>query len=220
MTGPKISQWKDSDDEQPKKSGSKITQTKGADKAPKQNLNDSEYTLQTNNAKENKPRKSSGKTKKKGNDESDESMHGVGTNVRMPKAPASSKAENSKHSKTPASPKSKKSKRKSKHSRSRSNSKEEKHTQRPRSRSTPPILETDETHRSSSSHTHSDDNNSSYDSDCNTEFFYESTDDEDFYSSYEDLPMVGTSVLKAVEDLNSKSIGGKVKKLFGRKSTK
>lgn len=61
-----------------------------------------------------------------------------------------------------------------------------------------------------------DDDNSVYDSDCDTQVFYESTDDE-WSSDEEELPMVGTSVLKAVEDLNNKSIGSKMKNMFGMK---
>jgi hypothetical protein len=58
------------------------------------------------------------------------------------------------------------------------------------------------------------DNESIYDSDCNTEFFYESTDEE--WSSEDELPvMVGTSVLEAVKDLNNQSIGFKMKNMLG-----
>jgi hypothetical protein len=48
-----------------------------------------------------------------------------------------------------------------------------------------------------------------YNRDCNNEFFYESTDEE--WSSEDKLPMVGTSVLEAVKDLNNQSIGFKMR---------
>jgi len=58
------------------------------------------------------------------------------------------------------------------------------------------------------------DDHSSYDSDEQTQIFYESTDDEEF-SSEEELVAVGTSVADAVKDLNDKRAVTKVKNLFG-----
>lgn len=62
------------------------------------------------------------------------------------------------------------------------------------------------------------DDSSSYDSDDQTQIFYESTDDDGFDSeedSEEELVAVGTSVADAVACLNEKSAVTKVKNLFG-----
>ena len=59
------------------------------------------------------------------------------------------------------------------------------------------------------------DNHSTYDSDDETQFFYESTDDEDEkLDSEDDMKAVGTSVIDAVKDLNERSAVAKVKNLF------
>ena len=64
------------------------------------------------------------------------------------------------------------------------------------------------------------DNHSTYDSDDETQFFYESTDDDDFddeddeLDSEDELKAVGTSVVDAVKDLNDRSAVAKVKNLF------
>lgn len=62
------------------------------------------------------------------------------------------------------------------------------------------------------------DNHSTYDSDDETQFFYESTDDdggeEGEVDSEDDMKAVGTSVVDAVKDLNERSAVAKVKSLF------
>ncbi|KAL3757847.1 hypothetical protein ACHAWU_006155 [Discostella pseudostelligera] len=64
------------------------------------------------------------------------------------------------------------------------------------------------------------DNHSTYDSDDETQFFYESTDDDGFddeddeLDSEDELKAVGTSVVDAVKDLNDRSAVAKVKNLF------
>ncbi len=64
----------------------------------------------------------------------------------------------------------------------------------------------------------SGDNYSIYDSDDETQFFYESTDadadDEGGVDSENDMKAVGTSVVDAVKDLNERSAVAKVKNLF------
>lgn len=57
------------------------------------------------------------------------------------------------------------------------------------------------------------DNSSAYNSDDETQFFYESVDDGEL-DSEDELKAVGTSVADAVKDLNEKSAVAKVKNLF------
>ncbi|KAL3788814.1 hypothetical protein HJC23_006267 [Cyclotella cryptica] len=220
---PKISQWKDLDDVKRQAKNSKINEKKG----PKSNqLNDSEYTIRTNNKTNNsKSRRSSfGKrlhitsptTKKKSatiarksqEDSDDESMHGVGCNVRL---------HGERDTEMKREPKSSSTQRSQSNSKTRGDSDPE--ARYARARSTPPTLKDDKPKTSlpiDRDDKSDDEVNSFYNSDCNTEFFYESTDDDGFFSQGEDdLPAVGTSVLKAVEDLNSKSAVCKMKNLLG-----
>lgn len=64
-----------------------------------------------------------------------------------------------------------------------------------------------------------DDADSTYDSDCNTEFFYESTDDGlSSNSESAEEPPIGTSVSKAVEDLNNSSAVSRMKNMLRMRS--
>jgi hypothetical protein len=200
--GPKVSQWKDKDD---------FVNTK----RHQQKLNDSECTVPIDNKKDksngfsDKKKKTKARGRKSKCESDDESMRGVGCNTRI-------------HGKTGNGKYKSKSKKKI-NPRPRSNSKSrtkksESSAVRLRSSSTPPAKSKKSTTGKvldvQSKSDSDDEEQSVYDSDCNTEFFYESTEDE-WSSDEEDLPMVGTSVMKAVEDLNNKSIGFKVKNMLG-----
>ena len=197
---PKVSQWKSNEKHKKKVSP----------------WNDSECTVQTNNKKD-KAKRSTGKTsrsKVRGRrshcESDDESMLGVGCNVRMDRS-KQRKQHKPKHNNAPRTGSGSKSRTK----------KDKSTTAQSRSRSLSPAMKKDEPIKSvevdtNNPKTSSDDEEvqSVYDSDANTEVFYESTEDE-WTSDEEDLPMVGTSVLKAVEDLNNKSIGSKMKNMLG-----
>lgn len=207
-----------------KKSTPKVSERKDEDKPAitRRNQkagpwNDSECTVQTDNkqdkTKRHRGKKSKGKARRgRGSqcESDDESMRGVGCNVRI-------------HDKKDRVDGDRKSKKKGE-SRTRSSSKtkaknkESAAAPRPRSSSTPPALKSKKPNAEQAvdASVESDaEAQSVYDSDCNTEFFYESTDDDEWSSDEEDLPMVGTSVQKAVEDLNNKSIGFKMKSMLG-----
>lgn len=202
-TAPKVSQWKDKDDSM-------------NTRRHEQKSNDSECTVQIDNKKAKsrglteKKKKTKARGRKSKCESDDESMHGVGCNTRIHDNTLNVKSE----------PKLKKNSKPRTRSNSKSRtSKSESSAVRPRSNCTPPTTKgtksTTETVSGARSNNESDNEDQSvYDSDCNTEFFYESTEDE-WSSSEEDLPIVGTSVMKAVEDLNNKSIGFKVKNILG-----
>ncbi|KAL7517059.1 hypothetical protein ACHAWX_002014 [Stephanocyclus meneghinianus] len=220
---PKISQWRDLDDVklQPKNN----SRIHGKKTSNSNQLNDSEYTIRTNNKNNKRPSfrkslnitpptaktKSTTRARKSQNDSDDESMHGVGCNVRLHDKKQTKTKRESKRDNSPRS-----------QSYSKARSDKDKDPRRPRSRSTPPASKDDNSSASLPVNTEirsENEVNSVYDSDCNTEFFYESTDDDGFFSQGEEgLPAVGTSVLKAVEDLNSKSAVYKMKNLLGIRS--
>jgi len=222
-------------------------------------LNDSDCAVQNDNKKDKSKRLGGKKLKPRPRgrpskcESDDESMHGVGCNVRISHKSRDTKSRQKHRHRSTSGVRS--------NSKIRSKKDEATHTSRQRSTSVPRTAETiksnaavESTDKSrenksqqnrsgvrSNSKTRSKkdepsrrrstsvprttetvesdtvvDDNSVYDSDCNTQIFYESTDDE-WSSDEEDLPMVGTSVLKAVEDLNNKSIGSKMKHIFGMK---
>lgn len=196
----------------------KMSQWKRNDKQKKQvsPWNDSECTVQTNNKKD-KAKKRTGKKvgsrmrgRKSHDGSDDESMRGVGCNVRIDR----SKERTQHKPKRNATPRTRSSSK-------RRPEKDKSTASQSRSSSVPPTIkkyipsnsaEVDTSNLKPSSD--DEEVQSVYDSDANTEVFYESTEDE-WSSDEEDLPMVGTSVLKAVEDLNNKSIGCKMKSMLG-----
>ena len=238
---------------------SRHVQKRGAPKKIRK-LNDSDCAVQNDNKKDKSKRLGGKKLKPRPRgrpskcESDDESMHGVGCNVRISHKSRDTKSRQKHRHRSTSGVRS--------NSKIRSKKDEATHTSRQRSTSVPRTAETiksnaavaestdksrenksqqnrsgvrsnsktrskkDESSRRRSTSVQrttetveSDtvvDDNSVYDSDCNTQIFYESTDDE-WSSDEEDLPMVGTSVLKAVEDLNNKSIGSKMKHIFGMK---